>query len=245
MIHLPRVEATLAPLALLTKTVYLPWIKLQQPDARLIRLSEKNNNWTFDLASSGDKDQNAQPSSWSFRLDNILFDRGRIAIDDKVSKADVEILVDPLGKPLPFSEVTGSKAKGDDSKAGDYVFGLTAKGRYNGQPLTGKGKIGGMLALRSEGTPFPVQADFRSGNTRVAFVGTVNDPMNMGGVDLQLKFAGDSLGELYDLTGVLLPDTRRLKRTGAQLPKSTPKNRPSLTTGILTAASATAISTAR
>ncbi len=48
MIHLPRVEATLAPLALLTKTVYLPWIKLQQPDARLIRLSEKNNNWTFE-----------------------------------------------------------------------------------------------------------------------------------------------------------------------------------------------------
>lgn len=40
MIHLPRVEATLAPLALLTKTVYLPWIKLQKrPDARLIRLS--------------------------------------------------------------------------------------------------------------------------------------------------------------------------------------------------------------
>lgn len=219
MIHLPRVEATLAPLALLTKTVYLPWIKLQQPDARLIRLSEKNNNWTFDLASSGDKDQNAQPSSWSFRLDNILFDRGRIAIDDKVSKADVEILVDPLGKPLPFSEVTGSKAKGDDSKAGDYVFGLTAKGRYNGQPLTGKGKIGGMLALRSEGTPFPVQADFRSGNTRVAFVGTVNDPMNMGGVDLQLKFAGDSLGELYDLTGVLLPDTPPFETDGRLVAK--------------------------
>lgn len=57
MIHLPRVEATLAPLALLTKTVYLPWIKLQQPDARLIRLSEKNNNWTFNLASDGEKDR--------------------------------------------------------------------------------------------------------------------------------------------------------------------------------------------
>ncbi len=47
MVHLPRVEATLAPLALLSRTVYLPWIKLEQPDARLIRLSEKNNNWTF------------------------------------------------------------------------------------------------------------------------------------------------------------------------------------------------------
>ena len=213
MVHLPRVEATLAPLALFTKTVYLPWIKLQQPDARLIRLSEKKNNWTFDLAGSDEeKDPNAKPSSWSFRLDNILFDRGRIDINDAVTKADIEIFVDPLGKPLPFSEVMGNKGKKD--KVGDYVFGLKAEGRYNDQPLSGKGKIGGMLALRSEGTPFPVQADFRSGNTRVAFVGTVNDPMKMGGVDLQLKFAGDSLGELYELTGVLLPDTPPFETDG-------------------------------
>lgn len=212
MVHLPRVEATLAPLALLTKTVYLPWIKLQKPDARLIRLSEKNNNWTFNLASAENNDPNAQPSGWSFRLDNILFDQGRIAIDDKVSKADIEILVDPLGKPLPFNEVTGDSK--DKTRVADYVFGLKAQGRYNGQPLTGTGKIGGMLALRSESTPFPVQADFRSGNTRVAFVGKINDPMKMGGVDLQLKFAGDTLGDLYELTGVLLPDTPPFETDG-------------------------------
>lgn len=212
MVHLPRVEATLAPLALLTKTVYLPWIKLQKPDARLIRLSEKNNNWTFNLASAENNDPNAQPSGWSFRLDNILFDQGRIAIDDKVSKADIEILVDPLGKPLPFNEVTGDSK--DKTRVADYVFGLKAQGRYNGQPLTGSGKIGGMLALRSESTPFPVQADFRSGNTRVAFVGKINDPMKMGGVDLQLKFAGDTLGDLYELTGVLLPDTPPFETDG-------------------------------
>ncbi|CAM7649879.1 MAG: AsmA family protein [Enterobacteriaceae bacterium] len=212
MVHLPRVEATLAPLALLTKTVYLPWIKLQKPDARLIRLSEKNNNWTFKLASAENNDPNAQPSGWSFRLDNILFDQGRIAVNDKVSKADIEILVDPLGKPLPFNEVTGNSK--DKTRVADYVFGLKAQGHYNGQPLTGTGKIGGMLALRSEDTPFPVQADFRSGNTRVAFVGKVNDPMKMGGVDLQLKFAGDTLGDLYELTGVLLPDTPPFETDG-------------------------------
>ncbi|POU71967.1 AsmA family protein [Leclercia sp. LSNIH6] len=218
MVHLPRVEATLAPLALLTKTVYLPRIKLQQPDARLIRLSEKTNNWTFNLAGDDkEKDPDAQPSSWSFRLDNILFDRGRIDVNDAVSKAQMEIFVDPLGKPVPFSEVTGDKGKKD--KVGDYVFGLKAEGRYNDQPLRGTGKIGGMLALRSEGTPFPVQADFRSGNTRVAFVGTVNDPMKMGGVDLKLKFAGDSLGELYELTGVLLPDTPPFETDGRLVAK--------------------------
>lgn len=219
MVHLPRVDATIAPLALLSKTVWLPWIKLVKPDARLIRLSEKNNNWTFDLANSENKDPNAQPSDWSFRLDTILFDQGRIAIDDKVSKADIEILVDPLGKPLPFSEVTGNKAKGDNAKVEDYVFGLKAQGRYNGEPLTGTGKMGGMLALRSEGAAFPVQADFRSGNTRVALVGVVKDPMKMGGVDLQLKFSGDSLGELYDLTGVLLPDTPPFETDGRLVAK--------------------------
>lgn len=103
--------------------------------------------------------------------------------------------------------MTGTKSTEKRANVGDYVFGLKAQGRYRSEPLTGSGKIGGMLALRGEGTPFPVQADFRSANTRVAFVGAVNDPMNMGGVDLQLKFSGDSLGDLYDLTGVLLPDT--------------------------------------
>lgn len=219
MVHLPRVEATLAPLALLTKTVWLPWIKLVKPDARLIRLSEQNNNWTFNLAGDDRKDPSAPPSGWSFRLDNILFDQGRVAINDQVSKADVEILVDPLGKPLPFHELTGAKDNHTTARVGDYVFGLKVLGRYNGEQLSGTGKIGGMLALRSEGTPFPVQADFRSGNTRVALVGVVNDPGRMGGVDLQLKFSGDSLGELYDLTGVLLPDTPPFETDGRLVAK--------------------------
>ncbi|WP_202305058.1 AsmA family protein [Dryocola clanedunensis] len=221
MVHLPRVDATLAPLALLTKTVYIPWIKLVQPDARIIRLSEKNNNWTFKLAGDDKKDPNAQPSAWSFRMDNILFDKGRISVDDKVSKADMVIIVDPLGKPLPFKEVSGAKPTGKDAaKAGDYVFGLKVNGRYNGEPIEGTGKIGGMLALRSEGdTAFPVQADVRSGNSRVALIGTINDPMKMGGVDLRLKFSGDSLGNLYDLTGVLLPDTPPFETDGHLLAK--------------------------
>lgn len=216
MVHLPRVDATLAPLSLLTKTVYIPWIKLVEPDARIIRLSEKKNNWTFNLASSGDEDPDHKPSGWSFRLDNILFDKGRISVDDKVTKADLTILVDPLGKPLPFSEVSGQKPQGKDvAKAADYAFGLKVSGRYNDQPVEGSGKIGGMLALRSESDgAFPVQADVRSGTSRVAFVGTINDPMKMGGVDLRLKFSGDSLGNLYALTGVLLPDTPPFETDG-------------------------------
>ncbi|OQR47126.1 AsmA family protein [Klebsiella aerogenes] len=214
MVHLPRVEATLAPLALLSKTVYLPWIKLEQPDVRLIRLTENSNNWTFKLASDPASEKANPPSAWSFRLDNILFDRGNIGIDDKVTRSDIAIVVDPLGKALPFSEVTGAGNKAQATKAGDYIFGLSVKGRYKGQPLSGSGKIGSMLALRSDSTPFPLQGDFHSGNTRIAFSGTVSDPLNVGGLDLRLKFAGDSLRDLYDLTGVLLPETPSFSTDG-------------------------------
>ncbi|MCU6410723.1 AsmA family protein, partial [Enterobacter quasiroggenkampii] len=43
--------------------------------------------------------------------------------------------------------------------------------------------------------------------------------MKMGGVDLRLKFSGDSLGDLYELTGVLLPDTPPFETDGRLVAK--------------------------
>ena len=121
MVHLQRVDATLAPLALLGKQVWIPWIKLQLPDARLIQTADGKNNWTFNLAGSENKDDSQPPSAWSFRLDNIMFDRGRIDYRDAINKAKVQVLVDPLGKPVPFDQLAG----GDDKQknAADFVFG--------------------------------------------------------------------------------------------------------------------------
>ena len=205
MVHLQRADATLAPLALLHKEIFIPWIKLQQPDARLIQTADKKNNWTFTLANSDEKDPAAAPSAWSFRLDNILFDQGKIRYRDAINKADVTVTVNPLGKPVPYTQVAG----GDDKQkgAGDFIFGWKASGTYNNEQLDGDGKIGGMLSLRSQKTPFPVQADVRNGSTRVQVAGGLQDPLNMGGLDVRLRFSGDTLANLYGLTGVLLPDT--------------------------------------
>ncbi|CCG89051.1 AsmA family protein [Erwinia piriflorinigrans] len=205
MIHLGRIDATISPLALLSQQIYLPWIKLQQPEAKLVQNADGKNNWTFDLASSDNPKDSQAPSAWSFRLDNIAFDRGTIRYRDAINKADVQVVVDPLGKPVPYAQLAG----GDDKQKGaaDFVFGLRASGTYNNEKLSGEGKIGGMLSLRSQNTPFPIAADVRNGTTRVRVAGTVQDPMNLGGVDLRLRFSGDTLANLYGLTGVLLPDT--------------------------------------
>ncbi|HCW98820.1 MAG TPA: AsmA family protein [Pantoea sp.] len=205
MVHLERVDATLSPLALLHKEIYIPWIKLQQPDARLIQTADKKNNWTFNLANSGNADPNAPSSAWSFRLDNILFDQGLVRYRDAVNKADVTVKINPLGKPVAYGQVAG----GSDAQkgAGDFVFGWEVRGTYNNEQLEGEGKTGGMLSLRSKTTPFPIQADVRNGTTRVQVTGGIQDPMNLGGVNVRLRFSGDTLANLYGLTGVLLPDT--------------------------------------
>ncbi|CNJ34412.1 AsmA family protein [Yersinia mollaretii] len=213
MVTLKRVDASIAPLALLAKEVWIPRIWLTQPDANLRRLANGSNNWTFNLANSPKEGE--QPSSWSVNIDDIVFDRGEISLNDAILKADLHAVIDPLGKPLPFAEVTGARnekkgqspADSAQSNTADYVFGWKIDGKYQGQPLAGSGKIGGMLSMSDASRPFPLQADLRSGSTRVAVAGTLTDPGNLAGLDLQLKFSGASLDNLSPLIGVLLPAT--------------------------------------
>ncbi|WP_145525995.1 AsmA family protein [Yersinia rohdei] len=214
MVTLKRVDASIAPLALLAKKVVIPRIWLTQPDANLRRLANGKNNWTFNLANSPTQGDSS-PSSWSVNIHDIVFDRGEINLQDAILKADLQVVIDPLGKPLPFAEVIGVRnqktgnqlADKVKSNTADYIFGWKVEGKYQGQPLTGSGKMGGMLSMSDANVPFPLQADVRSGTTRATVVGTLTDPGNLAGLDLQLTFSGASLDNLYPLIGVLLPAT--------------------------------------
>ncbi|WP_321885595.1 AsmA family protein [Paraburkholderia bannensis] len=88
-----------------------------------------------------------------------------------------------------------------------YAIGWTVKGTYNKTALSGEGKLGGVLALQDAKRPFPVQADVRAGDMHIALVGTITDPAHLAAVDLRLWLEGQSMGHLYNLTGVTLPDT--------------------------------------
>ena len=63
-----------------------------------------------------------------------------------------------------------------------------------------------MLALRGA-EPFPLQAQVQIADTRVELTGALTDTLNLGALDLHLKLTGTSLGNLYPLIGVTLPDT--------------------------------------
>ncbi|SIT43777.1 conserved hypothetical protein [Paraburkholderia ribeironis] len=88
-----------------------------------------------------------------------------------------------------------------------YGIGWSANGTYKHSPVSGSGKLGGVLALQDTSRPIPVQADFKAGDLRVALVGTVTNPAHLAAVDLRLWLQGSSLDRLYQLTGITLPQT--------------------------------------
>ena len=208
MASLKKVELRLSPLALLTRTVDIPRINLTQPSAHLERLADGRANWNFTFDP---KDPNAEPSAWTVDIGAIGFDKGHVTLNDQTLKARLDVLIDPLGKPIPFSEIVGEadakKTLEKGSQAQDYAFALKVKGQYHDQKLNGTGKIGGLLALQDSTRPFPLQAQVSIADTRVALAGTLTDPLNLGALNLRLKLAGTSLSNLYPLTGVTLPDS--------------------------------------
>jgi uncharacterized protein involved in outer membrane biogenesis len=220
MVGLKRVEFRLSPLPLLVQRIAIPRIDLTEPDANLQRLVDGRANWTFDL---GPADPQAQPSSWAVDIGTIGFDKGHITFNDQTLKADMDVVIDLLGKPIPFSDIVGSSAAKKVSDQGataqDYAFSFKVKGRYKDQPVSGTGKIGGLLALQDAALPFPLQADLRIADTSIAVAGTLTDPRNLGALDLRLRLAGQSLGHLYPLTGVTLPDSPAYSTDGHLIAK--------------------------
>jgi uncharacterized protein involved in outer membrane biogenesis len=208
MVTLKRVELRISPLALLAQRVVIPRIDLTEPNADLQRLADGRANWTFKFDP---KDPDAEPSNWVVDIGAIGFDKGHVTLDDQSLKTQLDLIIDPLGKPIPFSDIVGDKAAKVAQEKGaapqDYAFALTVKGQYHNQKLAGEGKIGGLLALQDAARPFPLQAQVKIADTSVELAGTLTDPLNLGALDLRLKLAGSSLGNLYPLTGVTLPDT--------------------------------------
>jgi uncharacterized protein involved in outer membrane biogenesis len=110
--------------------------------------------------------------------------------------------------PASASGASGAQAQGGaKQEIPPYAIGWTVKGTYKKTPVSGSGKVGGVLALQDANRPFPVQADVKAGDLHVGLVGTITDPAHLAAVDLRLWLQGNSMARLYSLTGVTLPDT--------------------------------------
>ncbi|MCC2972232.1 AsmA family protein [Massilia sp. IC2-476] len=176
------------PFALLSRTINIPLLRFDGPRVDLLRTDETHNNWTFK--------RKEEKSRWTLDLERVVLTDGVVHIKDAVTKADVTAHVRTLDR---------------DPR---YGVAWTLDGTYNGARVEGGGKAGAVLSLKQQSTPYPVQADMRSGKTRIAVEGTVTRPSKLAAIDLKLELAGPSMDQLYAFTGVVLPTTGPFTTSG-------------------------------
>lgn len=227
----------LRPLPLLTREISLPTITVDGPSVWLERLADKRNNWTFPT------EEDKPPSQWHLEIGEIVLTRGHLALNDAASKIELRATVDTIDgaalydkerdgpltpAPAPAAgaasapRAPGGKAPDTMAQAGPAaaskapVYGIQwrAVGHYNKATINANGKAGAVLNLRDKDRPFPIQADVRVGSTRAQIEGTVTEPARLAALDMRLQLSGQSMSDLYPLTGIVLPDTPPYRTEG-------------------------------
>jgi hypothetical protein len=235
--RLEALRFRLSPLPLLARRINVPSLQLVQPTIDLERDKQSRATWDFTLPQSTTPSAwTLNLGTIGFDRGNIALDDAASRIKLKVAVAPLQgaIPYDQIvaqqsadareqagktvgaaaKKSLANADAKQADAKQDkDEKIGQanasttYQFGWEADGSYQGSLAKGHGKIGAVLALQDTRKPFPVQADVHLGDSHIALVGTLTDPMHMGALDVRLWFSGSSMAKLYPITGITLPDT--------------------------------------
>ncbi|HJW06897.1 MAG TPA: AsmA family protein [Rhodanobacter sp.] len=226
--HLDALRFRLSLPALLAHRIEVPTLQLVRPSVDLERDKSGRTSWDFALP------EHRAPSAWKLQLGTIGFDQGVITLDDATSQVKLKLAVEPLQQAIPYDQIVAQQSRDAREQAGRtvgaaaketmageataepvgqasastvYQFGWTAEGSYQGSSLKGKGRSGAVLALQDKSVPLPLQADLRIGDSHIALVGTLTDPLHLGALDVRLWFSGSSMARLYPITGLTLPDT--------------------------------------
>ena len=185
LVRAERAEIDIRIWPLLASRIVLPRIMLTSPSVGLQMEQDGRRTWAFDKSSSDEK---------------TVPEIGRVQID----KGSIDFLAGHLGVDL-HADVDF------DNNRGEMPLDYRIKGTYRNQPLTAQGRTGNVLQLtRSTETaspPFPLEIDAAAGQTRLKASGTVAALEGLDGIQADFALRGQSLGELFSLLGVALPDT--------------------------------------
>ena len=165
----------------------MPVVAAERPDVTLIRDAAGRNNWSFGLAG---KLAPSQPLKLP-PIGRFTIDDGRIAFRDAMRK-------------LSFEGVVSSNER--IAAYGQGHFTIEGRGSIGGTPFTAR-ILGGTLLAYDPERPYPFTADIRSGPTRVLAEGDIARPFDLSVAHATTHIVGPDMEEIYDLTGVTLPNS--------------------------------------
>jgi uncharacterized protein involved in outer membrane biogenesis len=122
------------------------------------------------------------------------------------------------GAPDPAKGSATDAAKAPpsaDAGSASLPLRFQAKGTWQKEPFTASGRTGNVLALSAPlERPFPAELTATAAGTRLQASGTVASVSSLDGSDVAFTLQGKNLADLYQLVGVVLPETPRYVLNG-------------------------------
>ncbi len=198
MATLPSLTLALDLKALLGGKLVLTTVDAERPSFSLLRDGAGRQNWTFGAPGS-------QPTALRLPpIRNFTIASGQMTLNDSLRRLRF------AGEVSSNEQVAGF---------GRGHFTLVGRGTLNGAPFSAD-ILGGPLINVDPDKPYPFQSDIRAGATHIVAQGILPRPFDLASFQATGRVTGDDLADLYDLTGVAMPNsppydvTARLDRHG-------------------------------
>lgn len=182
-----RLSVSIRPWAALTGRIILPEIDVVKPRGNLRSNAEGTRNWELPLFEGGDE---GEPGT-EIEIGRLAIADGRVHFSDAALAADADATIETMER----------------ADGGEPYLVVTAKGTYNAQPIDGRFRGGSLLSLRETSRPYAVDLDLRNGDTHVKLNGTLTNPLQFAGANLDLTLEGKNLSNLEPLIGIPLVET--------------------------------------
>ena len=186
---------------LLHGDIVLPRLMLRKPELYLERNDQDESNWSPNespVANAAVKQVQPQHRHQMPLIGRLEIIDGRVGYTDHKRKLDL----------------TGAVSTAMGQAGTEPEARLSLQGRLEGQPLTLQFVGGSALMLRETEKPYPVDLDVGYGATKLTVKGSVQDPFQYKGADLQLSLSGPDLSDIFPLLGIPGPPTPPYRISG-------------------------------
>lgn len=235
MARIGSVSASISLLPLLSRHLAIDTVALTDPEIALARTKDGSNNWTFKH-----KDEDAPKSRWTFDVGRLVVNQGLLAYADAQKDVDLQAQVnttEPLDPAhagsakaakasiLPASaaassaeaaasrDVVASKSSAS-STAVPYGLQFELQGRIAKAQVKGRGRAGQVISLRDKVVNYPLQIEATAGSAALSAEGILANPGALSGMDFDVMLKADSMADLYEVTGLVLPSTPPFETRG-------------------------------
>ncbi|WP_436134477.1 AsmA family protein [Acidovorax sp. LjRoot129] len=134
----------------------------------------------------------------------------------RVSSASAAAATSPASSGASAPEAATNPDNPTTTAAGPVPYGLRfeLEGRFAKAQIKGEGRAGQVISLRNKVVNYPLQIDATAGSVALSAEGILANPGALSGLDFQVLLKGASMADLYDLTGLVLPNTPRFETNG-------------------------------